>query len=442
MSGAANGRRAWTWRHAVAESGLKATSKHVLFTLSLFMDDLGDGCFPSIRELVPLSSLTETTLCQHLKIAEDEGWIERRLKERAGRDWARTQYLPKWPDGPQNRGAVQDAARGTQGNGVPHGQAVESPEKPESDQGVAGAPAGPPRGTQGNGVPHFKGAQGNGVPHIVSVPRESTPPDPPHGGGPGSLERVGDSEPDGSAPAVTLEDFKAAYPRKSGQPEKLADLWGILTGRQRGEACTGAQGYAVHCQRHKFKPKDPVNFLRQPALWAEMAPLAPRPPPGAVFVERGGRAFAALCVLRAVLHGPDAWMPPPDPAGRDGALVGETADLAAMDSLAEFAGEAGTPDFGGWRVCEEGTRQWWAWGQRVARCGFGPLGADMVEIPGERDQLRMPDGRTFDAPRRVNGRLVPCEWPPKLTLGGGGRQDGAKAGGDGETGNERSEAAE
>jgi len=36
---------AWTWRHAILEAELPATTKHVLLTISCFMNDVGEGCY-------------------------------------------------------------------------------------------------------------------------------------------------------------------------------------------------------------------------------------------------------------------------------------------------------------------------------------------------------------------------------------------------------------
>ena len=46
---------AWTWRHAILEAELPATTKHVLLTISCFMNDVGEGSIARPRSLLSLS---------------------------------------------------------------------------------------------------------------------------------------------------------------------------------------------------------------------------------------------------------------------------------------------------------------------------------------------------------------------------------------------------
>jgi hypothetical protein len=41
----------FTWRRAMLNSDLKPTTKHVLLTLSCYMNEFGKECFPSIDTL-------------------------------------------------------------------------------------------------------------------------------------------------------------------------------------------------------------------------------------------------------------------------------------------------------------------------------------------------------------------------------------------------------
>ena len=218
-----------------------------------------------------------------------------------------------------------------------------------------------------------------------------------------------------------VEAFKAVYPCPTTKPDELARLIAALTPDESGQMIKAASGYAVHCERQKRKAMDPVRFARDPSLWPDFEKLAPKPKPGKVFIERGSREWASLCVYRAIAYGSGEYLPPlaspghPCSNGRDGTFIDERIDLKAMDSLADLASETGRPDFDAWMVCEHETRQWWAWQQRIKRFGFGELNADLIDVPGEFDTINSLEGKTFTAPKRITGRLVPTEWPPRMT---------------------------
>lgn len=91
--------RTWSWRHAVAKSGLSATTKAVLNGgLSLFMNEAGQSCFPKIADLVEYTGLDKKTVIKHLKIAEDEGWIVASNHGLRGQKWKQKEYRARWPE--------------------------------------------------------------------------------------------------------------------------------------------------------------------------------------------------------------------------------------------------------------------------------------------------------------------------------------------------------
>ena len=51
---------AWTWRHAILEAELPATTKHVLLTISCFMNDVGEGCYRTTKELAQFIGLPDS----------------------------------------------------------------------------------------------------------------------------------------------------------------------------------------------------------------------------------------------------------------------------------------------------------------------------------------------------------------------------------------------
>lgn len=90
--------RSWTWRHAVAKSDLAPTTRHVLLTISLHMNDVGEGCYPSTAQLRAETGLSERAVCEHIAKARDAGWLNVEKHGFAGQKWARNEYRPKWPD--------------------------------------------------------------------------------------------------------------------------------------------------------------------------------------------------------------------------------------------------------------------------------------------------------------------------------------------------------
>jgi|GEM_PF-5191686 len=113
--------RAWSWRHAVTQSELPPTTRHVLLTLSIFMDETGASCFPSVEDLVAATGLSKRAVLTHLTAACDGGWLERRRHGFRGQKWRRLEYEPLWPD--------RDADRREIDAGADREQAVEGGER-------------------------------------------------------------------------------------------------------------------------------------------------------------------------------------------------------------------------------------------------------------------------------------------------------------------------
>ncbi len=73
-----------------------ALTRHVLLTLSVFMDRHG-RCFPSVARLVEAARLSKPTVVKYLKRARAEGWI-RVTRRRRGQGWAHHHYQTLLPD--------------------------------------------------------------------------------------------------------------------------------------------------------------------------------------------------------------------------------------------------------------------------------------------------------------------------------------------------------
>jgi hypothetical protein len=89
--------RSWSWRHAVLKSGLPATTRHVLLTISCFMNDVGGGCYPTQEQLAEASGLTDRAVRQHIDAAVKAGWLVRKEHGFRGQKWRNHEYEAAWP---------------------------------------------------------------------------------------------------------------------------------------------------------------------------------------------------------------------------------------------------------------------------------------------------------------------------------------------------------
>lgn len=107
----------WTWRHAIINSTLPPTTRHVLLTLSCHVNDCGEDCFPSTKTLARETNLSERSVCTHLELAREQGWFVVRLHGYGGKKWAHREYFPRIPEGfvlPE-----RDVPEGTEAGSVP-----------------------------------------------------------------------------------------------------------------------------------------------------------------------------------------------------------------------------------------------------------------------------------------------------------------------------------
>lgn len=88
----------WSWRQVVIQgAGLSSTTRHVLLTLSCYMNDLGEGCFPSIDTLSANTGLSCRAVIGALNMAELAGFIVKEKHGYAGQRWARNEYRASFP---------------------------------------------------------------------------------------------------------------------------------------------------------------------------------------------------------------------------------------------------------------------------------------------------------------------------------------------------------
>lgn len=89
--------RAWSWRHALLKSDLPATTRHVLLTISCFMNDVGGGCYPTQEQLAEATGLSDRAVRQHIDVAVKAGWLVRKEHGFRGQKWRNHEYEAAWP---------------------------------------------------------------------------------------------------------------------------------------------------------------------------------------------------------------------------------------------------------------------------------------------------------------------------------------------------------
>ena len=105
--------RSWTWRHAILQSDLPATTRHVLLTISCHMNDVGEGAYPSTADLAVETGLSERCVCEHISKAKAAGWLGVEQHGYRGQRWKRNEYAPRYPE------SVDANSEGTDGGSVP-----------------------------------------------------------------------------------------------------------------------------------------------------------------------------------------------------------------------------------------------------------------------------------------------------------------------------------
>lgn len=130
-----SGSTAWTWRHAIAKSDLPAETRHVLLTLSLWMNELGEGCYPSIADLVDATARDKKTVRKHLDHACEKGWLVSEQLGLKGQRWRRKEYKARWPE------RDIEATTSSEGGGpVPPPSNAEKVGEPVPEGGGTGSP--------------------------------------------------------------------------------------------------------------------------------------------------------------------------------------------------------------------------------------------------------------------------------------------------------------
>ncbi len=89
----------WCWRDAIRQSSMPTLAKTVCWNLSLYMNDVGAGCFPSIAQQMRDTGLSHRVVGRYLHIAVEHRYLEIVKDRAASGKFLRNKYLPRYPDG-------------------------------------------------------------------------------------------------------------------------------------------------------------------------------------------------------------------------------------------------------------------------------------------------------------------------------------------------------
>lgn len=91
--------KVWDWRTYILKHGPdNSTYRHLLLTLSCYMDSAGGSCFPSVDTLIKDSCLSKPTVIKYLKKADLDGWIKKSVHGYSGQGWKRHEYTANLPE--------------------------------------------------------------------------------------------------------------------------------------------------------------------------------------------------------------------------------------------------------------------------------------------------------------------------------------------------------
>lgn len=90
--------KVWSWRQVILRTQLEPSTKLLLLALSTYMNDYGEGCYPSVEQICKDTGLSERSVFYHLKKAESEGFLLKDKRDLSGKKWAANEYRAVLPE--------------------------------------------------------------------------------------------------------------------------------------------------------------------------------------------------------------------------------------------------------------------------------------------------------------------------------------------------------
>lgn len=88
----------YNWRHAIQRSGLKSTTRLVLFNLSCHMNEVGESCHPSVEHQAEATGLSKRAIIEHIQLAVDAGFLVKQYIHPKESQWKYSEYRAVFPE--------------------------------------------------------------------------------------------------------------------------------------------------------------------------------------------------------------------------------------------------------------------------------------------------------------------------------------------------------
>lgn len=88
----------YSWRRAIVDSSLKPFTKHTLLTLSIYMNEAGQTCFPGYELIAQQTGAARSTVIKHVGVAVAAGFLVKTQRLRENGSNTSNEYAPAIPD--------------------------------------------------------------------------------------------------------------------------------------------------------------------------------------------------------------------------------------------------------------------------------------------------------------------------------------------------------
>lgn len=88
----------WSWRQAIAKVDMPSTTKLILYTLANYMNEYGQGCYPTVDTIAQDASVSKPTAIKALTNAKEIGFIKVSEHGFRGQKWRTNEYTACFPN--------------------------------------------------------------------------------------------------------------------------------------------------------------------------------------------------------------------------------------------------------------------------------------------------------------------------------------------------------
>lgn len=133
--------KVWSWRNAIQRAQLAPFTKLVLLNLSVYMNDLGESCYPTTSQQAADTGMSERSVCTHLQLATDAGFLAKSVHGFGGQGWKRNEYSAVMPPGFEigkgtERGSARSAKNKPEQNGAKNPEGTERGSAPSDKKAL------------------------------------------------------------------------------------------------------------------------------------------------------------------------------------------------------------------------------------------------------------------------------------------------------------------